>query len=320
MLTIKSESFISDKGKREINEDYLIHHPNKFYAVLDGVGGNGNGEIASKLVGETAEDLLLNSKSILEAVYEAEKKLSSFKRKNPSTERMATTIAVAEILENSIQVSWAGDSRVYQFRDGKIIFKTTDHTWVVKAVKKGVLSSVEALLKSKSITKATEKAEKKLSSYKKKNPFTEYMSTTIAVAEILDNSILVFWAGDSRVYQFRDGKIVFKTSDHSFVAEAVKKGILSSVEALFHPRANELTKSIKDSSKPVKSEQVLIDDIQPNDYFLICSDGITETWIDSDLEVLFSSLDSSNDIASKLKKECEIYSDDNYTAIVFQIN
>ena len=233
MFTIKLESFISDKGKREINEDYLIHHPNKFYAVLDGVGGNGNGEIVSKLVGETVKESLLKSKSITEAIEEAEKKLSSYKTKYPLTEQMATTIAVAEIIENSILVSWAGDSRVYQFRDGKTLFTSSDHSWV---------------------------------------------------------------------------------------ANAVKEGTLSSVEALFHPRANELKKSIKDSSKPVKLEQVLIDDIRSNDYFLVCSDGITEAWIDFDLEELFSSLNSSYDIASKLEKECEIYSEDNYTAIVFQID
>jgi serine/threonine protein phosphatase PrpC len=230
MLTVKSESFISEKGKREINEDYLIYHPNKFYAVLDGVGGNGYGEIASKLVGDTVKESLLNSKSIEEAIDAAEKKLSSYKRKHPSSERMATTIAVAEILENSILVSWAGDSRVYQFRNGKIILTTKDHT---------------------------------------------------------------------------------------LVAEQVKKGILSPVEALFHPRANQITKSIKDSSKPSKLEQILIHDIQPNDYFLISTDGITESWIDSDLEELFSEFNSSNDIIQEIVKQCDIFSEDNYSAIVF---
>ena len=229
---VKSESFISEKGKREINEDSLKFKSGKFYIVCDGVGGNGNGQIASTLVAETVKELLLKSKSISEAVEESERVLSNYKKKNPST---------------------------------------------------------------------------------------EYMSTTIAVAEILDNSILVFWAGDSRVYQFRDGKIVFKTSDHSLVAEAVKKGILNSVEALFHPRANELTKSIKDSSKPVKLEQVLIDDIQPNDYFLIFSDGIREAWLDADLEELFSNFKSSSEIIQEIKKQCEIFSEDNYSAIVFQI-
>jgi protein phosphatase len=232
MFIFKSEYRICEKSKREINEDYLIYHPNKFYAVLDGVGGNGNGQIASKLVGETVKESLLKSKFIEEAIEEAEKELSSYKTKYPSTHHMATTIAIAEILENSILVSWAGDSRVYQFREGKIIFKTTDHTWV---------------------------------------------------------------------------------------AEAVKKGILSSVEALFHPRANEIRKSIKDSSKPVKLEQVLIEDIQPNDYFLICTDGITESWIDSDLEELFSSSKTLDNIIQEIVKQCEIFSEDNYSAIVFNV-
>ncbi len=233
MINIESEIYISKKGKREINEDYLIYDSNKFYAVLDGLGCNGNGQIASKLVAEAVKESLLKSKSILEAIEEAERVLSLYKKKNPIREAMATTIAVAELYENSILVSWCGDSRVYQFRDGKIIFKTSDHSWV---------------------------------------------------------------------------------------ANAVKKGVLSHLQALFHPRANELTKSIKDSSKPSKLEQVLIQDIQPNDFFLICSDGITESWIDSDLEELFSKFDSSNDIIQKIVKQCEIYSEDNYTAIIFQID
>jgi len=232
MLTIKSCSFVSEKGKREINEDSIGFQSGKFYIVCDGVGGNAKGEIASKLVAETVK---------------------------------------------------------------------------------------KSLLKSKSISEAIEESEKVLSKYKKKNPSTEYMSTTIAVAEILDNSILVSWVGDSRIYLFRDGKITFMSSDHSWVADAVKKGDLSHLEALFHPRANELTKSIKDCSKPSKLEQVLIEDIQPNDYFLICTDGITESWIDSDLEELFSSLKSSSEIIQELKKSCETFSEDNFTAIIFKI-
>ena len=232
MITIKSESFVSEKGKREINEDCIEFESGKFYIVCDGLGGNGNGHIASKLV--------------------------------------------------------------------------------VKTVK-------ESLLKSKSISEAVQDAEKILSSYKKKNHFTDYMATTIAVAEILENDILVSWAGDSRVYHFRNGETLFKSTDHTWVADAVKKGVLSSVEALFHPRANELTKSIKDSSKPVKLEHVLIDDLQPNDYLLICSDGITESWIETDLQELFTDNKTTDEIVEELEKNCKIFSDDNYSAIVFQI-
>jgi serine/threonine protein phosphatase PrpC len=113
--------------------------------------------------------------------------------------------------------------------------------------------------------------------------------------------------------------VIFKTTDHTWIANAVKKGVLRPLEALFHARANELAKSIKDSSKPVKLEQVLIDDIQPNDCFLICTDGITETWLDSDLEEQFSSFKSLSEIIQELEKQCEIFSEDNYSAIVLQI-
>ena len=64
--------------KNKINEDYLIFCENIFYAVFDGLGGNGNGQIASKLVAETVKESILKSKSISEAVQEAEKKLSAY--------------------------------------------------------------------------------------------------------------------------------------------------------------------------------------------------------------------------------------------------
>jgi serine/threonine protein phosphatase PrpC len=233
MLTIRSESFVTEKGKREVNEDSLQFQSGKFYLVCDGLGGNRNGKTASKLVAETVKESLLNLKSISEAVEDAEKVLSSYKKKNLSTDYMATTIAVAEILDSGILVSWVGDSRIYQFRNGKTLFKSTDHTWV---------------------------------------------------------------------------------------ASAIKIGILSSVEALFHPRVNELTKSIKDASKPVKLEQVLIEKIEPNDYFLICTDGIIESWIETDLQELFSGGKTSNDIIDELNKNCNLFSEDNYSAIVLMVD
>ena len=54
---ISLEVFLSEKGKREINEDFMIYHPNKFYLVCDGLGGNGNGKTASKLVAETVKEI-----------------------------------------------------------------------------------------------------------------------------------------------------------------------------------------------------------------------------------------------------------------------
>jgi PPM family protein phosphatase len=81
MLTIKSESFVSEKGKREVNEDSVQFESGKFYIVCDGLGGNGNGKTVSKLVAETVKESLINLKPISEAVKEAEIVLSSYKKK-----------------------------------------------------------------------------------------------------------------------------------------------------------------------------------------------------------------------------------------------
>jgi protein phosphatase len=146
------------------------------------------------------------------------------------------------------------------------------------------------------------------------------MSSTLALVQIIENNMLISWAGDSRVYQFRDGKIVYKTQDHTLVNEAVNNGVLTAVEALFHPEANELTKSIKGSRKPVELDQILIKDLKENDYFLLCTDGVIESWLDIDLETLFSESKSIKDIVDELNKSCQIFSNDNYTAIVFQVD
>lgn len=81
----------------------------------------------------------------MEVVQEAEKVLSFYKNKHPSTKYMETTIAFAQILDKEILISWVGDSRVHQIRAGKIIYKTNDRTLVNEAVNNGVLIAVEAL-------------------------------------------------------------------------------------------------------------------------------------------------------------------------------
>jgi protein phosphatase len=169
------------------------------------------------------------------------------------------------------------------------------------------------------IAEALLESERKLDAYKRKHPKTKDMACTLALTQIQDDSIAIACVGDSRVYQFRNGRILFKTFDHSWVSEAVQKGIISPVEALFHPNSHELTRSIKGSQHPVSIEQVIITDVKAGDYFLLCTDGILESWIDSDLEELFLITEESPYYTQKIAENCKRYSKDNYTAVVFQI-
>jgi serine/threonine protein phosphatase PrpC len=47
----------------------------------------------------------------------------------------------------------------------------------------------------------------------------EGMSTTLTLAYFGQNSVVIAWCGDSRIMQIRNGEVIYRTTDHSLVAE-----------------------------------------------------------------------------------------------------
>lgn len=162
-------------------------------------------------------------------------------------------------------------------------------------------------------------AEAKLSNYIANNPDTMGMATTLTFSQVRDIGIYVAWVGDSRIYQFRNGQIIFKSTDHSWVNDALKAGIITKEEAINHPKSNIITRAVQGNHKPTSADTRLLTDIQKGDLFFQCTDGVLETWNDDDLQALFTAINDPDKILEKLKKECEQYSKDNFTAIVYRI-
>ncbi|WP_226778932.1 PP2C family protein-serine/threonine phosphatase [Oceaniglobus trochenteri] len=95
------------------------------------------------------------------------------------------------------------------------------------------------------------------------------------VALIIANGhFAAFWAGDSRLYRFRDGGIELLTSDHSVVAEFVKAGQMTWDEAEQHPQSNAITRAIGVGDAP--GLEKIRGDVRPGDRFLLCSDGLNK--------------------------------------------
>ena len=162
-------------------------------------------------------------------------------------------------------------------------------------------------------------AEASMAAYLEENQQSVGMATTLTLAHVRADGVYVAWVGDSRVYQFRSGKIHYVTRDHSWVNEALAMGLITQEEALNHPKSNIITRAVQGTSKPVKADSKLIQDILPNDYFLLCSDGVLESWTDEELEELFSKEESCAQILNQLKLKCEKLSKDNFTALAFKI-
>lgn len=103
-------------------------------------------------------------------------------------------------------------------------------------------------------------------------PSLKGMGTTVTVLLLSENSAFVAHAGDSRVYQIRNGKKVFRTFDHSMVFEMVKQGVITEEQARLSAQSNIITRAL--GIKPDIQVDVQEVSYEAGDRFVLCSDGI----------------------------------------------
>jgi serine/threonine protein phosphatase PrpC len=169
------------------------------------------------------------------------------------------------------------------------------------------------------IQQVLKQVEQQISTFIQQNPDSNGMATTLTFSKVRKNDIHIAWVGDSRVYQFRNGKICFQTKDHSWVNEALAAGLLTEEEAIDHPKSNIITRAIQGTHKPTQADEVFLTDVKAGDYFFHCSDGVLESWDDANLERLFATNQDPEKLLEAIKAACAQHSRDNYTAIVYQI-
>jgi protein phosphatase len=130
---------------REVNEDACLEQPKcGVWAVADGMGGHSLGEFASRLAIRSLMDLPPASE-LEERANTAEARLQETNRRlrKEAARRdvpvIGTTIAALIIWENRFACVWAGDSRVYLYRDGRLHQLTRDHSQLeaVRAMRAG---------------------------------------------------------------------------------------------------------------------------------------------------------------------------------------
>lgn len=129
-------AMMSERGSREINEDYvgkvLAEDNNKGCFVLcDGLGGHGHGEVASRLVVESilqSYQTGQKDKNFIEAAIQmGQDKLLALQREKHEQSEMKTT-AVVLCIDEMICWCHVGDSRLYYFKKKKLIQRTLDHS------------------------------------------------------------------------------------------------------------------------------------------------------------------------------------------------
>jgi protein phosphatase len=119
---------------REVNEDACLEQPKcGLWAVADGMGGHSLGEFASRVAIRSLMDLLPTG-TLEERVAVAETRLLEANRRlraeaaRRDVPVIGTTIAALLVAENRFACVWAGDSRIYIYRAGRLKQLTRDHS------------------------------------------------------------------------------------------------------------------------------------------------------------------------------------------------
>jgi len=123
------------------------------------------------------------------------------------------------------------------------------------------------------------------------------MGATAACVWIIDRQLYIAYAGDSRIYLLRGKRIQQLSRDHTWVQEALDKGILSRAAIKSHPNLHVIRRYIGSSEPPepdlrlylrpgesdqeARSNQGML--LLPGDVILLSTDGLTDLVSDTEI-------------------------------------
>jgi PPM family protein phosphatase len=128
-------------------------------------------------------------------------------------------------------------------------------------------------------------------------PQCEGMGTTVVAALFHDNRATLAHVGDSRVYRLRNNKFEQVTMDHSLLQELVDRGFYSAEEAQRAANKNYVTRALGvEANVEIEVQEV---PVQKGDYYVLCSDGLSDMVEDEDIHLTISTFGASLDNVAK---------------------
>jgi type VI secretion system protein ImpM len=130
-------------------------------------------------------------------------------------------------------------------------------------------------------------------------------ASTVVVLLVRGPHCAILWAGDSRVYRWRGGKLERLTRDHSLENSQESGGLETS---------NAITRAV--GVQPLLSLDLVRDKVCAGDRFLLCSDGLTRTVSDAQIEGLVAQGDVRDAVQGLISATLAAGAPDNVTVLV----
>ena len=148
--SIRSAGATDVGRKRARNEDSFLMRPEAgVWAVADGMGGHGGGDVASRMAIDALAraplegDAAARLAALEAAVAASHHEMRAYAQAN-GRDIMGTTLVAVLVCGAHFACLWCGDSRVYLMRGGALRQLTRDHSETQALVDRGVLNAEEA--------------------------------------------------------------------------------------------------------------------------------------------------------------------------------
>ena len=162
----------------------------------------------------------------------------------------------------------------------------TASTIAVKEIVAGISEANSEEETSNIIIKAIRRANMAIIEAGNEKPSLKGMGSTATVLLLSEQSAFVAHVGDSRVYQIRGSKKVFRTFDHSLVFEMVSQGVITEEQARLSAQSNVITRAL--GIQADVEVDVMELPYEKGDRFMLCSDGIHGSMPESELVKMVS--------------------------------
>lgn len=148
----------------------------------------------------------------------------------------------------------------------------TASTIAVKEIIAGITEAQPDEDISNIVIKAIRRANMAIIETASEKPELKGMGSTATVLLLSERSAIVAHVGDSRIYQLRGNKKIFRTFDHSVVFEMVKQGVITEEQARLSAQSNVITRAL--GVKPDVEVELRELPYEKGDRFILCTDGI----------------------------------------------
>jgi len=145
------------------------------------------------------------------------------------------------------------------------------------------------------------------------------MGTTLTAVRLSDDHLRFVHVGDSRLYLWRDERLIQVTDDHSLVGEMVRSGHLTREAAATHPQRSILSRALgTEPGVEIDSGEV---ELRAGDALLLCTDGLYSMISEETVAAVLAAVDEPARVARRLVSEAKSGGGhDNITVIVLRFD